>query len=667
MQKIFYFLIICLFFSPKFGNCQTKKIDKALTYYESGEYGKSRDMLTKIYPKCKDKVSKGKVSYYLGMCSRNLSDCRNAERWFKRAVQAKYSNPLATLYLADAQKMKGNYEDASITYSNYMDLVPSDPLGQKGVDDCNLALQWMEKPTRYKVYPAKFLNDKEADFSPAFGRDSTEIYFSSSRESALGSTRNENSGANNADIFYAVKDKKGKWSIPVGISDQINTSFDEGSPYLTRDGKTIYYTSCQNVKNQKFGCRIYFSTLSQDNLWSKPEMVELFKDSSISVGHPCLSADEKILYFSSDAKGGLGGKDIWFVEKTGRNQWSEPKNMGLKVNTPGNEMYPYSALDGSFYFSSDGKGGMGGLDIFKMYQKDGQTLVENMQYPINSQGDDFGICFFKNNPKGYFSTNRDGRGDDIYAFYLPPIMVDIVGVVKREDTGVLLPDSKVTMTASDGTQLETTTDNAGVFKFTLSENLDYMFVANRNHFLKGISKETTKGLTDNTTLKTEIYLTPINSVVEVENIEYDFNKATLRQESKVSLDDLVELLQINYNIVIELRANTDFRGSEQANQTLSQNRAMSVVEYLVSKGINPKRLVPKGLGESNPVKVGKKLVEKYPFLKEGDVLDENFINNLSNSQDKEICHQINRRTEFAVISTDFKEDINAEEFGSDDE
>ena len=255
---------------------QNKKVDKALTYFNSGEYTKCSEMLVKLYPKTKDRPTKGKICFYLGECARKTSDPRNAERWYKKAVQAKYSNPLATLYLADALKMRGNYEDASATYSSYIDLVPDDKRGEQGVKDCETALQWEKKPTRYIVYPARWLNDKESDFAPAFGTDSTEIFYTSARESATGNERNANSGMYYTDIFYSKRDKKGKWSIPIPAEGAVNTNFDEGSPCISADGQTMYFTSCKNIKNQNLGCRIYTATLLENATWSAPEEVPLF-------------------------------------------------------------------------------------------------------------------------------------------------------------------------------------------------------------------------------------------------------------------------------------------------------------------------------------------------------------------------------------------------------
>ena len=319
-------------------------------------------------------------------------------------------------------------------------------------------------------------------------------------------------------------------------------------------------------------------------------------------------------------------------------------------------MYPFIDSKGVLYFSSNGRGGMGGLDIFRYFTKDGKSYTANLTYPLNSAGDDFGFHLNGDGKRGFLSSNREGsRGDDLYGFFLPPIEVTIEGICKNEETGVAINDAEVQMTGTDGTQMTGKSNGAGKFTFKLSENTDYMFVASHKGYLKGISKESTKGLTENTTLHTTILLTPLVQVVELENIEYDFNKANLREESKLSLNVLVEILEVNDNITIELRANTDFRGSDEDNMKLSEERAKSVVEYLISKGISAERLSSRGMGESNPVTVSAKTAAKYPFLKEGDVLTEKFINALPNNQDKEICHQLNRRTEFAIIRTDFNE------------
>jgi len=660
----FLFLFI-LIVNPVFS--QRSKVEKADLYYNSGEYFKAQELYTKAYAKAKDKSSRGEISFKIGMCSRKTSNARNAEMWFRRAVTNRYQNPLMHLYLADALRMGEKYEDALVSYANYKDLVPNDPSGEMGILSCNNALEWIAKPTRWQIMNARFFNDKESDFGIAYGTDSSDIFMTSAREGTTGKSFNDNSGMSFTDIFYVQRDKKGKWSTPVPIKGSINTAFDEGTPYVMPNGRKMYYTSCKSIKNQNLGCQIYYSEISSED-WGKPEQVILFKDSSISVGHPFVTDDDLTMYFVAEHPNGLGGKDIWVTtRKSATEQWSTPQNMGNNINTPANDMYPFLRSNGMFYFSSDGYPGMGGLDILEAKQdKDKKWTVENLKVPVNSAGDDFGIRFFRDEKVGYLCSNRQGsRKDDIYYFWQPPINLSVKGVVKNEKNGVVIEKANVKMTGSDGTQVETIADANGRFAFELREKTDYLFVSSKPpRFLKGVARETTKGIEEDKILQIELFMTQTDIIIEIENIEYDFGKADLREESKVALNSLVELLEINNNITIELRANTDFRGSDVDNLSLSERRATSVVNYLISKGVKSDRLVAKGLGETTPTVVTKKQSETYPFLRENDVLSEAFILKLATEQEREIAHQLNRRTEFKVLSTDYKD--GGIPFGSED-
>jgi peptidoglycan-associated lipoprotein len=338
-------------------------------------------------------------------------------------------------------------------------------------------------------------------------------------------------------------------------------------------------------------------------------------------------------------------------------KWGEPQNLGNIINTPGEEAFPFVHADGTLYFSSDGHIGMGGLDIFKAKKNEsGQWEVENMKYPINSSSDDFGIVFEADRESGYLSSSRKGRGnDDIYSFLLPPLKFSIIGTVKNKKTDDIIPESTVKSIGSDGITLETITGRDGEFKLMLKPGTDYVFIASKDKFLKGKERETTKGLTQSTELKTEIYLTPIDQPIEVENIFFDFNKWDLRPESLISLDKLVETLNENDNITIELGSHTDSRASDEYNLELSRKRAQSVVNYLIEKGIARDRLIAKGYGESVPKVVDKKDNELYPFLPIGTRLTDSYINSLKDEDQQEMAHFLNRRTEFRVLRTDYNQ------------
>jgi peptidoglycan-associated lipoprotein len=298
---------------------------------------------------------------------------------------------------------------------------------------------------------------------------------------------------------------------------------------------------------------------------------------------------------------------------------------------------------------------MGGLDIFKAVpQPDGSWNVLNMKPPINSSSDDFGIAFENENEKGVFSSTRKGKGnDELYAFEFPPLKFNITGLVKDEKTSAPITASTVYLIASDGNNLQAETGTGGDFKFILKPDVDYIFLASKKGYLNGKEKETTKGQERSRDFMVTILLTPIDRPIELPNIFYDFGKWDLRPESMVSLDKLVETLTDNPEVTIELMSHTDSRDTEEYNYDLSQKRAQSVVQYLIEKGIEPERLSAKGYGESSPKVVDASVVAQASFLRSSTPLTEQYINSLASDEQKEIAHQINRRTEFRVLRTDY--------------
>jgi len=417
----------------------------------------------------------------------------------------------------------------------------------------------------------------------------------------------------------------------------------------------MYFTRCEAGKRERKGCEIMVTKRTGDK-WSEPKNIGILPDSVVAA-HPALSPDGLTMYFVSDIPGGFGKKDIWKSTRTrvGDN-WSKPVNLGPEINTPGDELFPYVRKDGTLYFSSDGHIGMGGMDIFSAKQQpDGSWLVQNMKAPINSNADDFGIAFEDDAEKGMFSSTRKGRGnDDLYSFELPPLKFNVTGLVKDEKTGAVITGSLVQLIASDGSNLQAETGSAGDFKFALKANVDYIFLASKRGYLNGKEKETTKGQDKSREFMVTILLTAIDKPIELPNILYDFGKWDLRPESMVSLDKLIETLLDNPNVTIELMSHTDSRDTEEYNQQLSQKRAQSVVQYLIDKGIAPERLLAKGYGESTPKVVDQDIAKQNPFLKAGATLTEQYINSLANDEQREIAHQINRRTEFRVLRTDYE-------------
>ena len=646
-------LFILTFSSGAFAQGRSKRIDRAIKTYEAGEYREAIDLLKEAYDFVSDKDKKTELLFMLGDCSRRLNDPAKAEMWFKKVIDKNYQDPLAYLYFADALKMNQKYEDALSAYKKYAELVPDDPRGKNGVQSCELAKKWLDAPSGYEVQDMKNFNSKSMDFCPSFANsDYSVVYFTSCREGTTGKAINKITGQPYADIFEAKEDRKGQWSKPEPVAE-INSEFDDGCPSFTPDYNTMYFCYCKNSKKKQFGCQIMMSTRSGET-WSKGKVIPISGD-SIVIAHPAISPDELTLYFVSDKDGSIGGKDIWMVtRKTKTDEFGTPENMGEEINTPGNEMFPYVHPDGTLYFSSDGHIGLGGLDIFKA-KKDskGKWTVENMKTPINSPYDDFGIVFQKEVESGFFSSSRNGKDDDVYAFVLPPLKFNIVGIVKDEKTETIIPGAAVKAVGSDGTTMDNTTGKDGSFKFMLKPAVDYVFIVSANNYLNGKERETTKGIAQSKDFKTTIYLTSTDKPIELPNIYYDFNKWDLRPESMVSLDKLVETLNDNPTITIELMSHTDCRGNDKDNEVLSQKRAQSVVNYLIEKGIDAERLTAKGYGESVPKTVDNKIIATNAFLKEGDVLTEAFINKLTVVEQQESAHQINRRTEFKVLRKDY--------------
>ncbi len=642
---------------------QSKKSAKAYETYDAGEYYRAIDEFKEAYQKTTDKKEKLNIAFFIAECFRKTDNPAQSEMWYRKVLEKNYENPLAILYYADALKMNQKYEEAKVQYQAYKELIPGDPRGNNGILSCDLALEWMEYPTGYEVEEMKFFNSKYSDFSPTFGsEDYRTVYFTSSRDETMGKAEHGGTGQSFSDIFVSTMDRKGKWSVPVPLEEPVNTEAEEGTADVTLDYNTMYFTRCDVSKRKAMGCEIYVATRNGEK-WGKVESLQL-KSDSIVVAHPAISPDQLTLYFVSDMNGsiqneeGRNSKDLWKVTRSDRSSdWGEPVNLGPTINTPGDELFPYVHADGTLYFSSDGQIGMGGLDIFKAKMNEsGKWDVQNLRYPINSSSDDFGIVFEKERESGYFSSSRKGRGnDDIYSFLLPPLKFSILGIVKNAKTDEIIPEATVKSISSDGITIEATTLKDGSFKFLLKPGTDYVFIASKDEkFLKGKERETTKGLAKSTELKTEIYLTPIDQPIEVENIFFDLDKWDLRPESLVSLDNLVETLKENSNITIELGSHTDSRATDEYNMELSRKRAQSVVNYLIEKGIDRNRLVAKGYGESVPKVVDTKDNELYPFLPVGTKLTDSYINSLPDDDQKEMAHFLNRRTEFKVLRTDYQ-------------
>ena len=667
MRNVFtiFCLAVCTLLLMSCGADQAmKKGDK---FYALGEYYDASVQYRKAYSKVpnKDRAEKGRRALKLADCYRRIHFTSKAITAYQNAVRYKQDDSLTHFYLGQLQMRNGNYREAEKQFQMAIDSLQFTvntnylALAKNGLKAAQMAPQWKKDGSAYTVKRMDFFNSRRSEFSPMLGGDNGEqLYFTSTRNQAQGDEYSGITGSKNADIFFSQKDDKEKWGKPQTIDSELNTEHDEGVCCLTPDGKAMFLTLCKTDPNYPRYATIVVSNRS-DAAWSKPTELVLSKDTLSSYAHPAVSPDGQWLYFVSDMPGGIGGLDIWRCRLLSNSEVGSLENLGEPVNTAGDEMFPTFRPNGDFYFSSDGHPGLGGLDIFiaRGYggteEQEHKITIEHPGFPLNSQGDDFGMTFEGRLNSGFFSSNRgDTRGfDHLYSFFNPEIVQTVKGWVYEQD-GYELPAAQVYMVGNDGTNIKLSVRGDGSFTQEIKPGVDYVLLATCKGFLNHQEQLRVEPVTESEEYTLQFPLANISAPVLIENIFYDFDKATLRPESATALDELVRLLNENPNVTIELSAHTDYKGSDTYNEGLSQRRAESVVNYLIEHGIASDRLTPKGYGEGKPKTIKRKVAERYPFLKEGDVLTEEYITKLSEEQ-QEQCNQLNRRTEFIVLRTTY--------------
>ncbi len=632
-----------------------KCISKGDKYLALGEYYDAATQYRKAYTKTapKERASRGKIALKMANCYAKINATQKAIAAYNNAIRYGQANVDDLLAYGRQLLRTGSYKQAAAVFGQVLDSVPESVLAKNGLESARNGQKWKDEGSRYAVKRMDVFNSRRADYSPMlYGDQYEKLYFSSTRNEAQGGEVSGITGAKAADIFMSEKDDKGKWSKPEAVGGGVNTDFDEGACAFTPDQTTMYLTQCVTDASYPRYAQIVTSNRA-DAAWGKVSAVEVTKDTLSSYAHPAVSPDGQWLYFTSDMPGGLGGLDIWRVRITAAGLGGV-ENLGEPINTPGNEEFPTFRSNGDLYFSSDGHPGLGGLDIFIAKPTGtGQYVLEHPGYPLNSSADDFGMTFEGVHNRGYFSSNRnDGRGwDHIYSFEYPEIIQSVKGWVYEQD-GYELPSSLVYMIGDDGTNERLSVKGDGSFEHVVKPGVHYMFLATCKGFLNHKEEIVPEQVEKSEEYVLQFPLASITAPVLIDNIFYDFDKATLRPESTQALDELVKLLNENPNVTIELGAHCDYKGSAEYNKGLSQRRAESVVEYLIAKGISRDRLTPVGYGKDKPKEVRKKLTERYPWLKEGDVLTEDFILKQDVGR-QEICNQLNRRTEFIVLRTTY--------------
>lgn len=653
MKKAVY-IIVCLLLTAVAAGCRTPKLSEADAQFQRGEYYDASVTYKKVYNKLRKKEERpqrGEVAFKMGRCYRLLNMSARASAAFQNALRYEYPDSTTHFMLAQALHADGKYAAALRSYDKYLEFCPDDSLAINCAEGCRTAQEIRARGSRYVVKQAKLFNSRRADFCPMYlGADCDQIYYTSTTEKATGDKKSEITGMKNADVFFSKKNEKGEWERPEPVEGELNTEFDEGIVAFSPDAQTMYLTKARRELNAPTSVEIYTSTRS-DAKWSAPVKFEITADTLSTFGHPAVSPDGEYLYFVSDMPGGYGGKDIWRISLKERQ--GSLVNLGPDINTEGNDDFPYVRSDGSLYFSSDGHPGMGGLDIFRAtavgYPADLRWKVENMGFPINSTGDDFGITFGKGED-GFFSSNRgDARGyDHIYSFEYDPVRITIEGLVMDKDEEPV-KNAIIRIVGNDGSNQKEVARDDGSFSFALQRGVKYVMLAGAKGYLNQKQEFASDSTMEDANYWVEFILPSISKPSVVENIFYDYDKADLRPESKTALNELIAVLHDNPNVTIEMASHTDRWGSDAYNINLSERRAKSVVDYLVENGISRDRLQPHGYGKSRPKTVTKRIARLYPQFKEGDILTEEFIKTLS-EEDQQAADQINRRTEFSVLS-----------------
>ncbi len=655
MKAHFTIYVLFLLIVSSLYSCKSAKLSDAEEKQRIGEYYEAAAIYRKVYTKTSPKKRdlRGYIAYRMAECNRLINNTAKATSAYMNAIR--YDYPDSTVYLRMGQMLQktGRYPEAIKNYDIYMENDPSNLLAINGIQGCELAPGWKKNPTRYEVRRMDKFNSRRGEFSPMLAGDKyDQLYFASSRSKDNDAKVSAITGQNNNNLFLVKQDEKGAWLAPVELEDEVNTEYDEGTPSFSPDGNTMYYTYCAQDPEGPRTAEIYISTRSSAK-WGKGTRATIVKDSVTALGHPSISPDGKYLYFVSDAVGGFGGKDIFRARVAG-NDFGPMENLGEEINTPGDEMFPYVRDSVTLYFASNGHPGMGGLDLFKATQDStGKWKVENLGAPINSMADDFGITFAGKEERGFFCSNRnDARGyDHIYSFERPTITIFIEGIVNDVDE-YPIEDATVRIVGKDGLNVKVPVKKDGTYRVELERDIRYVMMASARGYLNQNYELHTGPEEKNETYIVDFFLSPISKPVVIDNIFYDFDKATLRPESKKALDEMIKMLNDNPNVTIELGAHTDRKGTDQYNERLAQRRAQSVVDYLIAGGIEAARLEAKGYGESVPKTINKKMAKQFDFLKEGDVLTEEFILALPPEQ-QEIADQINRRTEFKVLRTNY--------------
>jgi peptidoglycan-associated lipoprotein len=691
MKQIFILALLTLSFAQMtFGQNlpEPKYIRKANETYYSGNYFEAIKVCQDAYKTLGYKGTirqKGEMAYKIADSYRNMQIYDKANEWYGICIELKYFDavPEVYFYRGDMQRMLKEYDNSLKSYREYKRIAPNSRT--KELESAMSAIEkyrdFESEESNYVIKCETKINSKQYDMSPSFGdKKGKTIYFGTSRDEATGTDRDPISGQKYMDIFSAEYDVNGNPTNVKSIDTKgvVNTTQNEGTACFDAKKKKLYFTRCPNAEKMDLGCEIWTADFSGED-FDNPMKISLKTHDSVSVGHPCLTPDDMMLIFASDmtvssnGEKSFGGRDLWYVtfDKRSKTWDSVPHNMGAMFNSAGNELFPSIGPKGQLYFASDGLPGIGGLDIF-VAQREGDenkwSGTKNMGVPFNSQGNDYGMCDLDGR-SGFFTSERKTSASneytsDIWSYSIPPNLYDLrVIVYESGKKSKKLAGAKVTVTVSDGTSWEGTTDAKGKVSWNekpdkksrwILVGKDYSLKAGKDGYYedKRGAKFSTVGVDQSQTFVLEMPLLPIGEIRTPE-VRYPVSQWTFINDATcMSLDSLKfldSMLRENPNITIDLFSHTDARDTDTKNQVLSENRAKAVYKYLVEqKGIDSRRIRPVGKGESEPATWEDENGQKV-------ILTEAYINEFKSSDPAKFqkLHQINRRTTAKITGTDF--------------
>ncbi len=628
--------------------------EEADNLFDRRAYFEASSDYVAAYAKEKNLDSRAHCAFRAGECFRLLHNHDEALEWYDKALGLRYANINPKIYLlyGDILRDQENFFDAMEWYEKY-GVDGNRTVADERIEAADIAaLSLDEPPSRYIVEPLYTLNSPSYDFAPMYSsKKNNTLVFASSRESSEGSGEDPITGEAYMDLFTTTRDNKGRWSEPEPLGNTICTESNEGSVAFDKKFKTIYFTRCVDEGASNLACDIYYAPVVGNSHGASQPLyfVNRDEDDTTQIGHPAISPDGKYMVFASDLAGGNGGKDLWFsTYDNNSDSWGSPSNLGSSINTPYDEMFPTFRKDGSLYFSSNGHGGLGGFDICAASVREGEMAfaqVELLPYPLNSASDDLGIVFEGMANSGIFSSNRKGgKGqDDLYSFRLPPMKFCYRAYVYDYDTGMPVSGASVSLESSEGDINTYTTDSDGALGLCdgeIGEGVSYNVDVKNEGFIGTGDRFSSIGLTESTTFAREYFLKEIilEKEYDMPLVLYPLASADLLINDEVnsadSLNYLVDLLTRNENLVIQLEAHTDSRGTASSNLQLSQRRAETCVDFLVGKGIYADRVVAVGHGE-DILKITDAQIASLP------------------EEEREAAHGENRRTVFKIIRFDY--------------